>query len=106
SGHRLRHRPTFSASEVGIESDLDCRARCELCDYDARTCSREFSQGSTVPVEAKPLFRPDVLRPYVDQFQLPEHVEAMRPTLSNWSEMLMSGRADGLNETQLLPDFL
>lgn len=29
-----------------------------------------------MPVEAKPLFRPDVLRPHLTAFQLPAHVPA------------------------------
>ncbi|MAC52274.1 MAG: type I restriction endonuclease subunit M [Gimesia sp.] len=59
-----------------------------------------------MPVEAKPLFRPDVLRPYIDQFQLPERVENLRPKLNDWAELISSGRADTIKETQLLPDFL
>ena len=33
-----------------------------------------------MPVEAKPLFRPDVLRRDVATFELPERVEAARPS--------------------------
>ena len=39
-------------------------------------------RGVAVPIEAKPLFRPDVLRPYLMAFQLPVHVPGFRPTLA------------------------
>jgi len=59
-----------------------------------------------VPVEAKPLFRPDVLRPYLMAFQLPAHVPGFRPTLAHWAELIASGRADSFKEQEILPDFL
>ncbi len=59
-----------------------------------------------MPVEAKPLFRPDLIRPHIDQFVLPDHVERFRDKLKNWKELLKSGRGDKLKETELLPDFL
>ena len=59
-----------------------------------------------MPVEAKPLFRPDVLRPHLDQFAMPDHVDRVRPKLTEWADKLRSGQLDGFNETQLLPDFL
>lgn len=59
-----------------------------------------------MPVEAKPLFRPDVLQPYVKGFQLPETVNARRPNLEKWAVLLESGRADDFKEQELLADFL
>lgn len=58
-----------------------------------------------MPVEVKPLFRPDVLRPHVERFTLPASVEALRPTLTKWAGMLASGKADTFTEKELLPDF-
>lgn len=59
-----------------------------------------------MPVEAKPLFRPDVLRPYLKSFRLPERIEKERQKLAHWGEMLSTGRADAFKEQELLPDFL
>lgn len=59
-----------------------------------------------MPVEAKPLFRPDVLRPHVEAFAIPESVEAHRPTLAKWAGLIASGKADTFGEKELLPDFL
>lgn len=59
-----------------------------------------------MPVESKPLFRPDVLRPRLLAFRLPDRIEAERERLARWGEMLASGRADDYKEQELLPDFL
>jgi hypothetical protein len=59
-----------------------------------------------VPVEAKPLFRPDVLRPRLAGFDLHGDVAAMRETLGRWAGLLWSPQADALKEQELLPDFL
>jgi hypothetical protein len=59
-----------------------------------------------VPVEAKPLFRPDVLRSHQSGFQLPDRVEAIRPRLDHWAGLIASRRIDTFNEQQILPDFL
>ncbi|MEX0714653.1 MAG: hypothetical protein WD278_20110, partial [Pirellulales bacterium] len=59
-----------------------------------------------MPVEAKPLFRPDVLRPHLAAFQLPPRVEAMRPKLAHWSSLIDTGRIDGFKEQEILHDFL
>ncbi len=56
-----------------------------------------------MPVEAKPLFRPEVVRPHLVGFRLPEK---SRETMAKWAEMIGSGRADQFNERELLPDFL
>ncbi len=59
-----------------------------------------------MPVEAKPLFRPDVLRPRLAGFDLSGDVTGMRDTLGRWAGLLWSPQADTLKEQELLPDFL
>jgi hypothetical protein len=59
-----------------------------------------------VPVEAKPLFRPDVLRPHLAEFHLPGDVPAIRETFGRWASLLWSPQADTLKDKELLPDFL
>ena len=59
-----------------------------------------------MPVEAKPLFRPDVLRPQLAAFPLPARVAEMREVLGRWAVLLASAQADSLKEQELLPDFL
>lgn len=59
-----------------------------------------------MPVDAKPLFRPDVLRSHLDAFTLPECVEPLRGQLDDWAGLLASGRANKFKEQELLPDFL
>ena len=45
-----------------------------------------------MPVEAKPLFRPDVLRTHLAAFSLPGHVDAFRPKLAHWAELALVGQ--------------
>jgi hypothetical protein len=59
-----------------------------------------------VPVEAKPLFRPDVLRPHLAGFHPSGNVEVARKTLARWAGLLWSPQAETLKEQELLPDFL
>lgn len=59
-----------------------------------------------MPVEIRPLFRPDAIRPLLTAFQLPPRVETCRAKLNHWRELLESDRADRLNERELLPEFL
>ncbi len=59
-----------------------------------------------MPVEAKPLFRPDVLRPHLQAFQWPDNLDKTKATLTRWGNMLATGRADKFKEQELLPDFL
>lgn len=66
----------------------------------------EKSEGPPLPVEAKPLFRPDVLRPHLGAFALPDRVDRLRPKLGQWADLLASRRADALKEQGLLPDFI
>jgi hypothetical protein len=56
-----------------------------------------------LPVEIKPHFRPDVLRPHLAAFQLPPRVTERRALLSKWATMLASGKAGRFNETEILP---
>lgn len=58
-----------------------------------------------MPVEVKPLFRPDILWPRINAAILPD-LEAIRPILTEWSELLWSDGADKLKEQQYLPRFL
>jgi len=57
-------------------------------------------------VESKPLFHPEVLRQQVRAFNLPERVSAWQHKLQHWADLITSGRADALKESELLPDFL
>ena len=59
-----------------------------------------------MPIERKPLFRPDVIHQHLAAFSLPEHVDGLRAKLTHWADLIVSGRADKLNEKELLPDFL
>ncbi len=59
-----------------------------------------------MPVEAKPLFRPDVLRPYMQSFAWPANLAESKAALAKWATMLSTGRADKFKEQELLPDFL
>jgi hypothetical protein len=62
-----------------------------------------------LPVEIKPLFRPDVLRQRIREFAVPAgdlSVEAARQKLSRWADLIRTGQVDRLNERELLPDFL
>jgi hypothetical protein len=59
-----------------------------------------------VPIEAKPLFRPDVLRTHLEGSVLPAHVDAFRPKLAHWADLLSSGKANTFTEQEILPDFL
>jgi hypothetical protein len=59
-----------------------------------------------MPLEAKPLFRPDVLRSHWDEFLMPPETAATRQMLSHWAELIGSNRIDRLGEQQILPDFL
>ncbi|MHB9048165.1 MAG: Eco57I restriction-modification methylase domain-containing protein [Pirellulales bacterium] len=59
-----------------------------------------------MPVEAKPLFRPDVLRTHLAAFSMPGHVAAFRPKLAHWANLVSSGKANTFKEQEILPDFL
>lgn len=59
-----------------------------------------------MPVEVKPLFRPDVLRSRLKAFELSPRVTEHRELLVKWADLLRSAQADRLKEQELLPDFL
>jgi hypothetical protein len=56
-----------------------------------------------MPVEAKPLFRPDVLRSHLSTFQMPP---IDRSKLTHWANEISSGRVDRFGEQEILPHFL
>lgn len=57
-------------------------------------------------VESKPLFHPEVIRQHLRSFVVPDSVEVALPKLKHWADLISSGDADKLKETELLPDFL
>ena len=60
-----------------------------------------------MPVEAKPLFRPDVLQPYLRAFAWPPaNLTDIKAKLRKWADLFQSRRGDKFNEKELLPDFL
>ncbi|NUQ66013.1 MAG: hypothetical protein HUU20_26430 [Pirellulales bacterium] len=59
-----------------------------------------------MPVERKPLFRPDVLRVHLAGFRLPANVESCRPNLQRWAELVASGHIDSFKEQEVLADLL
>lgn len=56
-----------------------------------------------MPVEAKPLFRPDVLRAHLEQFS-PPPVDS--DVLNRWAEDINSKKVQRFREQELLPQFL
>jgi hypothetical protein len=56
-----------------------------------------------MPVEAKPLFRPDVLRSHLSGFPSPA-VNAAK--LDYWASEISSGRVDRFGEQEILPSFM
>lgn len=60
-----------------------------------------------MPVEAKPLFRADVLRDHLRGFLLPARIAAHRDSLGKWAAMFQQrGKGNRFNEKEILPDFL
>ncbi len=59
-----------------------------------------------MPVEAKPIFRPDVIRLPILGFSLPEQVARCRPKLKKWAEIIATGSVDAHKEQEILGDFL
>ena len=59
-----------------------------------------------MPAQSKTLFRPDVLRAHLAAFAIPSPVEAFRPKLAHWADLLSSRQADAFTEQEILPDFL
>lgn len=59
-----------------------------------------------MPVERKPLFRPEILAPGAAALSPHEIPEPAREALRKWARLLSSSRAEELNESELLPDYL
>ncbi len=59
-----------------------------------------------MPVEAKPIFRPDVMRLPILGFSLTEPVLRHRPKLEKWAELIAGGSVDAHKEVEILGDFL
>jgi hypothetical protein len=59
-----------------------------------------------VPVEAKPIFRPDVVRLPLLGFSLPEQVAQRREKLKKWAEIISTGSVDAHKEQEILGDFI
>ena len=59
-----------------------------------------------MPVEAKPIFRPDVIRLPILGFSLPEQVAQLRPKLKKWAEIIATGSVDAHKEQEILGDFI
>ncbi len=56
-----------------------------------------------MPVESKPLFRPDALQTHLAAFQMPTLETA---PLAHWASEIASGRVDRFGEQEILPHFL
>jgi len=61
---------------------------------------RHPSGAAPVPSEAKPLFRPEALRPRLAAFTLPSRVDALRPKLAHWAGLLGTDRGDAIKITR------
>lgn len=59
-----------------------------------------------MPVEATPLFRPEVLRPHVRGFEIPEFAAEHRGRLQRWVQLFNTPEGVNQKETELLPDFI
>ena len=59
-----------------------------------------------MPVEAKPIFRPDVIRLPLLGFSVPDHVAQLRPKLEKWAEIIATGSVDAHKEQEPLGDFI
>ena len=63
--------------------------------------SRLFTR-SLVPFEAKPLFRSDVIRSRLANFDLPAHVDALGEDLARWAKRVRSPHGRQLKEREIL----
>ena len=59
-----------------------------------------------MPSSAKPLFRPEALRPKLFTFTVPPTAAAARIKLGHWAKLLGTKKAEAMKETELLGDFL
>jgi len=100
-GHALEHqrRGTHAKfrTEVGTPVQHDLESATLSADH------RSAFETCRMPVEAKPLFRPEVVRPHLAGVRLPD---GARATVAKWAGMFASGLADKFTERELLADFL
>ena len=59
-----------------------------------------------MPVEAKPLFRPDALRPLVRSFQRPDDFATKHEVIAKWAALFEAAQANKFSEQELLADFV
>ncbi len=59
-----------------------------------------------MPVDSKPLFRPEAIRPHLAKFTLPAAAVALKPKLAKWAALLESAEGLARKETELLPNFI
>lgn len=59
-----------------------------------------------MPVEAKPLFRPDALRPLLKSFEAPDDFPARRAIVQKWAALFTSTTSNSFREQELLADFI
>ena len=59
-----------------------------------------------MPTAAKPLFRPEALRPKLSAFIVPPAAVAARLKLAHWVKLLGTKKAEAMKETELLGDFI
>ncbi|HJT79252.1 MAG TPA: N-6 DNA methylase, partial [Gemmataceae bacterium] len=59
-----------------------------------------------MPTAAKPLFRPEALRPKLAAFAVPPQAAATRTRLAGWAHLLGSRQAEAMKETELLAEFV
>lgn len=59
-----------------------------------------------MPLESKPLFRPDVLRKHLAYFNPSDAVKTLLPELGKWAELIQSKKIEEFTEKEILPDFL
>lgn len=87
---------------------------CKLCGPAPENVQNVFSTQSivsrsrrvAVPVDAKPLFRPDALRPLLKSFQLPANFTEKQAIVQKWATLFASDKADQFREQELLADFV
>lgn len=59
-----------------------------------------------MPVEAKPLFRPDSLRPLLKSFEEPEDFATKHSIVQKWASLFESEKSNSFREQELLADFV
>src|SRR6266540_2851835 len=59
-----------------------------------------------MPLDPKPLFRPEALRSHLATFELPSTTALARTKLNHWSILLGTPKAGTLKETELRDEFI